>query len=74
MKRIHISFQLIFILLVTAVGNAQTAVTSVHGTVFDQSALQTSVANTRSSKSIPDAIRSSSPLRRFPIRSAVQSC
>jgi len=37
MKRFRISFPLIPILLCVAAGNAQTAVTSVHGTVLDQS-------------------------------------
>src|ERR1700691_14649 len=37
MKRFRISFQLIPILLCVAIGHAQTAVTSVHGTVLDQS-------------------------------------
>ncbi len=37
MKRNHISFQLIPILLYASIGSAQTAVTSVHGSVFDQS-------------------------------------
>ncbi len=37
MKRFRISFQLIPILFCVAAGNAQTAVTSVHGTVLDQS-------------------------------------
>jgi Carboxypeptidase regulatory-like domain/TonB dependent receptor len=36
-KHIRISFQLIPILLFAALGNAQTAVTSIHGTVLDQS-------------------------------------
>src|SRR5580658_1596566 len=36
-KHIRISFQLIPILLLATFGNAQTAVTSVHGTVLDQS-------------------------------------
>ena len=37
MKRVRNSFQLILILFCASVVNAQTAVTSVHGTVFDQS-------------------------------------
>jgi hypothetical protein len=37
MKQIQLSIAIVVILLFTTIGNAQTAVTSVHGTIFDQS-------------------------------------